>query len=170
MDFLKENLFEFIVSLLYILLLLLFPNKTILAFREGIILFLKTLPIFVCVVFLSSFLSLFLSPKKVQKIMGEKTGLKGVILGMAFGTVIVGPLWVLFPLYRTLLKKGARLAAVGAMIGAFAIKTPWIPYAANFLGWPFILISIGLIMVYAIIEGYLIEKILKIIPNNDTSK
>jgi len=92
--------------------------------------------------------------------MGKQSGLKGVIIAALLGTIIVGPLWVLFPLFGTLLKKGARISVVGAMIGTFAIKTPWIPYAASFLGWPFIIITVILTLIYAILEGLLMEKIL----------
>ncbi len=154
---LKKHMFEVIVGVLYVILLFFYPDKTIVAFKEGVMLVLKMLPMFICVVLFSSFLSIFLSPKTIQRIMGKETGIKGVMAGAALGTLIVGPLWVLFPLYKTLLNKGARLAIVAAMIGAFAIKTPWIPYGAGFLGWPFMVISIGLIMLYAVVEGYIME-------------
>ncbi len=160
MKYLKRYWFECAVAILYILLFFFLPSKTSCALREGAILFLKMLPVFLCVVLFSAFLSVFLSPKTVQRIMGRETGIKGVLLGALFGTVIVGPLWILFPLYNAFLEKGARLAVIGAMIGAFAIKTPWIPYAASFLGWPFISIIVILTIGYAIIEGYLIERIL----------
>ncbi len=160
-NFLKKYSFEIVVGLLYVIALFFSPSKTLLSFEKGIWLLVDMLPIFVCVVLFSSFLAIFLSPKTIQRIMGKETGVKGVIAGALIGTIIVGPLWVLFPLYKTLLNKGARLAIVAAMIGAFAIKTPWIPYAAGFLGWPFVLISLVLIIVYAVAEGYLLEKLLK---------
>lgn len=161
MNLIKKHLFETIVGGLYVALFFISPDKTILALREGIWLLIDMLPVFICVVLFSSFLSVFLSPKTVQRIMGKETGVKGVVAGALFGTLIVGPLWILFPLYKTFLNKGARLAVVAAMVGAFAIKTPWIPYAASFLGWPFILITVVLTMSYAILEGYLMEMILK---------
>ncbi len=161
MNTVKKHWFEISIGVLYVVLLFVSPDKTFFAFKEGMLLLINMLPIFVCVVLFSSFLSVFLSPKTVQRIMGKETGIKGVISGALFGTLIVGPLWILFPLYKTFLSKGARVAVVGAMIGSFAIKTPWIPYAAGFMGWPFILISVVLIMAYAVVEGYLIEKVMK---------
>ncbi len=158
MNLIKKHWFEISIGITYIVLLFIFPDKTSAAFMEGIVLLLKMLPVFICVVLFSGFLSIFLSPKTVQRLMGEETGIKGVIMGAAVGTLIVGPLWILFPLYKTFMNKGARMAVIGAMVGAFAIKTPWIPYAAGFLGWPFILVSVGLIMAYAVLEGYVIEK------------
>jgi len=158
---LKKYSFEILIAITYIVLFILFPQKTLIAFKEGVILLLKMLPIFICVVFFSSFIAVFLSPKTIQRYMGKETGFKGVVLGAIFGTLIVGPLWILFPLFNTFLKKGARLAVVGAMIGTFAIKTPWIPYAAGFLGWPFMTITVVLTLGYGILEGILMEKILK---------
>jgi uncharacterized membrane protein YraQ (UPF0718 family) len=160
-NLLKSHTFEFIVAATYGVLFVLYPQKTFIALKDGTILLLRMLPIFLCVVFFSSFIALFLSPKTIQKYMGKQTGIKGVILGAVLGTFIVGPLWVLFPLFGTLLKKGARISVVGAMIGAFAIKTPWIPYAAGFLGWPFITVTVILTLGYAVVEGFLMEKLLK---------
>ncbi len=156
----KTYSFEVIVFAIYIVLFFVNWNKTLDALKVGTILLLKMLPIFICVVFFSSFIALFLPPKTIQKYMGKQSGLKGIVIGAVLGTFIVGPLWVLFPLFGTLLKKGARISVVGAMIGAFAIKTPWIPYAAGFLGWPFITVTVFLTLGYAVIEGILMEKIL----------
>ncbi len=161
MKFVKKYLFELLILVLYVILLFLYPNKTVLALKEGTILFLKMLPLFLCVTLFSSFLAMFISKDIIRKYMGKESGIRGVIFGALFGTVIVGPLWVLFPMFQTFLEKGAGIAIVGAMIGAFAIKTPWLPYAAGFLGWPFVLISFGLILIYSVIEGILMEKILK---------
>ncbi len=156
----KTYIFEILIAILYIALAFLYPNKVGAAFLEGMHLILNLLPIFLCVMFFSSFLGVFLSPKTVQKFMGKKSGLKGIVLAVLFGTVIVGPLWVLFPLYKTLLNKGARMAVVGAMVGAFAIKTPWLPFGASLLGWPFISLTTILIFLYAIIQGYIMESVL----------
>jgi len=158
---LKSHAFEFIVVIAYGVLFIFYPEKTFTALKVGLTLLLKMLPIFFCVVFFSCFIAIFLSPKTIQKYMGQQSGLKGVVIAAILGTLIVGPLWVLFPLFGTLLKKGARISVVGAMIGAFAIKMPWIPYAAGFLGWPFITVTVILTLVYAIFEGLLMEKILK---------
>ncbi len=161
MKFVKKYFFEILIVLLYIALMVLYPVKTISALKEGIMLFLKMLPLFICVTLFSAFLAMFVSKDVIRKYMGEESGLKGIVFGALFGTIIVGPLWVLFPMFQTFLEKGAGIAIIGAMIGAFAIKTPWLPYAAGFLGWPFVLVSFGLILVYSVIEGILMEKILK---------
>ncbi len=157
---LRSHTFELLVGIAYIILFIVYPERTFLAFKHGSLLFLKMLPVFICVVLFSSFISLFLSPKTIEKYMGRQSGLKGTLLAALIGTVIVGPLWILFPLFASLLKKGARISVVGAMIGAFAVKTPWIPYAAGFLGWPFIIITVVLTIVYAVIEGLVMEKVL----------
>jgi len=159
-EYIKKHMFEFSTFLFTAILFIFYPAKTLAAVEEGIILLLRMLPMFLCVVFFSSFLALFLSPKTIQKYLGEESGFWGIVIAAVLGTVIVGPLWILFPLFETLLKKGARISIVGAMVGAFAIKTPWIPYAISFLGAKFILISVILILGYAVVEGLLMEKIL----------
>ncbi len=159
-EYIKKHLFEFSTFLFTAILFAFYPAKTLAAVEEGTILLLRMLPMFLCVVFFSSFLALFLSPKTIQKYLGKESGFWGIVIAAILGTVIVGPLWILFPLFEMLLKKGARISIVGAMVGAFAIKTPWIPYAISFLGVKFIITSVILILGYAVIEGLLMEKIL----------
>ena len=156
----KVYYFEAAIAILYISLSFVYPSKIGSALLEGFHMVLNLLPIFISVMFFSSFISLFMSPKSIQKFLGKDSGFKGILLAAALGTLIVGPMWVLFPLYKTLMNKGARIAIIATMLGAFAIKTPWLPYGASFLGWPFIIISGILIFAYAIAEGYIMEGVM----------
>jgi uncharacterized membrane protein YraQ (UPF0718 family) len=155
--FKKVYIFEITIAILYVVLSFIYPNKTLSAFIEGLRMVLNLLPIFISVMLFSSFISLFVSPKAIQKRLGKESGFRGILLAAILGTLIVGPMWILFPLYKTLLDKGARMAVIIAMLGTFAIKTPWLPYGATFLGWPFIIITLILTFAYAIFEGYLME-------------
>ncbi|MCD6419370.1 MAG: hypothetical protein J7L41_01475 [Synergistetes bacterium] len=156
----KEHWFEFFVLLLYISLSLFYPGKVQQAFWVGIGLFFKMLPIFASVVLFSTFLGVFLSPKFIQRFVGKDSGIKGIIIAVILGTVIVGPMWVMFPMFKTFMEKGARVAVVVALVGTFAVKTPWLPYAATFLGWEFVIVSVVLIVCYAVVSGLAMERLL----------
>ena len=157
---LKAHWFEISIVILYIVLGIFYPAKIILSLKLGGILILKVLPIFLCVMYFAGFLSNFISKETVQKVIGKESGIIGMIVGILLGTVFVGPLWIMFPLYNELLQKGAKMSIIGAMMATFAIKTPWIPYAATFLGWKFMGLTLLFIIIYAIIQGYLMELIL----------
>lgn len=161
MKLVREHWFELFVLLLYISLSLLYPGRVWHAFLLGIRLFVRMLPIFASVVFLSTFLGAFLSPRFIQRFMGKNSGIKGIIIAVVLGTVIVGPMWAMFPMFKTFMDKGARVAVVVALVGTFAVKTPWLPYAATFLGWEFVVVSVVLIICYAVVSGLAMERLLK---------
>ncbi|WP_105617708.1 permease [Vallitalea okinawensis] len=94
------------------------------------------------------------------KIMGEKSGIVGILIAFVFGTLAAGPLVGAFPLAMVMLKKGARYANVlfFLMIWASA-KLPILFYQVTTLGLKFTVVSnITLIIVY-LIGSFAVEKL-----------
>ena len=144
---------------LYIVLFFVNKEKTILAARYGMGIFIRTFVIFLSVSLFVGLLRVWVKPELIKKLFGKEAGFKGIILASFVGTLIVGPFYLIFPILEELLAKGARIAAVASIISAWAIKTPWIPYGAFFLGWKFIIIfNLGM-FILSLAEGYVIEYI-----------
>ncbi len=119
--------------------------------------FWRTFIIFLSVSLFVGLLRVWVKPSLIKKLFGREAGFKGIVMASFIGTLIVGPFYIIFPILEELLSKGARIAAVASIISAWAIKTPWIPYGAAFLGWKFIMLfNIGLFLL-SLIEGYVIE-------------
>lgn len=94
------------------------------------------------------------------KIMGEKSGIIGILIAFVFGTLAAGPLVGAFPLAMVMLKKGARYANVlfFLMIWASA-KLPILFYQVTTLGLKFTVVSnITLIIVY-LIGSFAVERL-----------
>jgi len=93
------------------------------------------------------------------KMMGDKSGLIGVMIAFLFGTFAAGPLIAAFPVAMIMLKKGARFANVMFFLTIWAsAKLPIIFFQTTTLGIEFTAISnVTLIIVY-LAGSFIIEK------------
>lgn len=92
------------------------------------------------------------------KYMGERSGVKGLLIAFTMGSAAAGPLYAAFPIAGMLLKKGASLTNVFIFIGAWSTtKIPMLLFEASSLGLKFTLIRlicsvIGIILIAAILQ------------------
>lgn len=93
----------------------------------------------------------------IMKHLGDRSGLKGLVLGAGLGTVIHGPLVGVFPLLKALLAKGATIGVVVAIVSTWAIKLPMLPLEIRLFGWKFALMRNSLLFASAFIMAPLME-------------
>lgn len=93
------------------------------------------------------------------RLMGEKSGIWGILIAFFFGTMTAGPLIAAFPVAMVMLKKGARYANVLFFLMVWASsKLPILFFQATALGLKYTIASnVTLIVVY-LIGSYIIEK------------
>lgn len=92
--------------------------------------------------------------------LGRKANLKTLLAATAFGTVLIGPVYAVFPLLKALREHGARWSVIAAIITASAIKLPMVPLESRFLGWRFSATRMGLVVVSALLMGLLFDRIM----------
>jgi uncharacterized membrane protein YraQ (UPF0718 family) len=94
--------------------------------------------------------------------MGEKSGLKGVLLAIFLGSAAAGPLYGAFPVAAVLMKKGARFSNILIFIGAWSTtKIPMFLFEMAALGRTFALTRLMINIPGIIIIAILVEKMLK---------
>jgi len=95
------------------------------------------------------------------KIMGQDSGLKGIVIAFIFGTLAAGPLVGAFPLAFIMLKKGARYANVLFFLTIWSsAKLPILMFQAQAMGLTFTIVSnITLISVF-LVGSLIVEKLL----------
>jgi uncharacterized membrane protein YraQ (UPF0718 family) len=78
-------------------------------------------------------------PKEIMmKVMGEKSGFKGILIAFLLGSAAAGPLYAAFPVAGVLLKKGSKLSNIFIFIGAWSTtKIPLLLFEATSMGWKF---------------------------------
>lgn len=92
--------------------------------------------------------------------LGEGSGIKALLLAAGFGTILVGPVYAVFPLLKAFRDHGARPAIIVTVITAWAVKLPMIPLEMRFLGWQFSVARMILTLLAAIALGLLMERLL----------
>lgn len=103
-------------------------------------------------------------PKEVMmKYMGEKSGIKGIVLSILLGSAAAGPLYGAFPIAAVFMKKGVKFSNVLIFIGAWSTtKIPMFLFEFSSLGSKFavtrLLVDIPGIIIISYILSSLVNK------------
>jgi len=105
----------------------------------------------------------WVSKEKVQKHIGESSGIKGIMLIMLLAFLQAGPLYAAFPVAFILWKKGTSARNIFIYLSSASIaKIPMLAFEIGFLGIKFsllrIIISIPIFIILGIIMGNYFEK------------
>jgi uncharacterized membrane protein YraQ (UPF0718 family) len=111
---------------------------------------------------LMGFMEVWVDKKKIQKWLGDKSGLKGGMFAFLLGTLPTGPLYAAFPMAASLLKKEASILNVVLFLGAWAaLKIPQLMVEIKFLGISFTLVRFVLTLISLVIIGSIMKYALK---------
>jgi uncharacterized membrane protein YraQ (UPF0718 family) len=155
----NEALFVLAI-LLYTWAVIASPEKAAEALVSGAQVFLSTLPIIVAVFLALGLFNVWVDKKKVAGALGKGGGLRSIVLASLAGTILVGPVYVIFPLMKAVREHGARWAVIGAVLAAWAVKIPMVPMEMSMLGVTFSVTRIVLVALAAIPIGLLMEWIM----------
>ncbi len=105
----------------------------------------------------------WVSKEKVQKHIGNSSGVKGILLVMFLAFIQAGPLYAAFPVAYILKKKGTSSVNVFIYLSSYTIaKVPMLTFEIGFLGLKFsllrLIISIPIIIIMGIIMGKYFDK------------
>ncbi|MTI48791.1 permease [Sporosalibacterium faouarense] len=83
-------------------------------------------------------LDVWVPKETMMKYMGEKSGVKGVVLSFLLGSVAAGPLYGAFPIAAVFMKKGVKFRNILIFIGAWSTtKIPMFLFELSALGAKF---------------------------------
>ena len=100
--------------------------------------------------------------KKLIKLISKKTGWKGWITAIIAGTLSSGPIYLWYPLLKDLQTQGVKTGLIATFIYNRSIKLPFIPLIITYFGLNYTIILTITIMVASIVQGMVVEKIIKI--------
>ncbi len=108
-------------------------------------------------------LDVWVPKETMMKYMGEKSGLKGIVLSIILGSAAAGPLYGAFPVAAVFMKKGVKFSNVLIFIGAWSTtKIPMFLFEFASLGSRFavsrLLVDIPGIILIAYILCSLVSK------------
>jgi uncharacterized membrane protein YraQ (UPF0718 family) len=100
--------------------------------------------------------------EKVEKHIGEGSGIKGIFWVILLAMLQAGPLYGAFPVAYLLWKKGCSIKNIFIYLGAFStLKIPVITFEIGFLGLKFSLLRTLVTLPVFILIGYIMEFYLK---------
>ena len=93
----------------------------------------------------------------MTRLLGEESGLLGLITGTAAGALTPGGPFVQFPIVAALLKSGAGVAPLMAYISAWSLLgiNRFLIYEVNLLGWRLALCRMAASLLFPMIIGVL---------------
>jgi uncharacterized membrane protein YraQ (UPF0718 family) len=156
---LKNDVFQFLSLSVVITLIVYGLNAEKGAIIAGTVYntFIEVLDIFIAVSIFIGLFQAWVKPPTIVKWLGKGSGLKGFIFVCTFPILMGGHLFTVFPLLKTLREKGARQGAIASFITAWGGKAPLLPLETKFLGWPFALIRLGFVILFAFVMGILMD-------------
>ena len=156
---LKNDAFQYLSLSALIILVVYGLNaaKGAIVARTVYITFYEVLDIVVAVSIFIGLFQVWVKPATIVKLLGKGSGLKGFILVCTFPILMGGSLFTVFPLLKTLKDKGARTGAIASFITAWGGKAPLLPLETKFLGWPFALVRLSFIILFAFVMGILMD-------------
>jgi len=120
-------------------------------FGDVIIEMLKILP---CAFILIALFEQWVKQETVIRHLGDNSGVRGYLWALLLGSMIIGGLYVAFPLAYTLRKKGASLKVVFSFLGfAGVCRIPMTLFEISFLGLKFTLIRLAVAILLMLITG-----------------
>jgi len=151
-----------ITIVIVVALLSAFPEKTEPVTSTSQKYFIEMMVILPAVIVIMDLFAVFISDEAVVKHLGKTSGIKGIALSILIGTLPTGPLYIAFPMAATILKKGARVSNIIVFLSAWAcIKIPQEMVEFQFLGGEFMLLRLILTVIFVIIMGIIIERIIE---------
>lgn len=91
-------------------------DKTKQGIKKGFKAFIKLMPVLIPLFMFVGILMTLVNPELISRMLGEESGLLGVIMGLIVGSVTFMPPFVAFPLGRELLDSGAAYPQVAGFL------------------------------------------------------
>ncbi|MEX0973900.1 MAG: permease [Bacillota bacterium] len=121
-------------------------------------------PVFV----LLGLLDVWVPKEMMMRLMGEKSGLLGIVLAIILGSAAAGPLYGAFPVAAVFMRKGVKFANILIFIGAWSTtKIPMLLFEMSALGAKFALTRLAVDIPGIILIGYILQSL---IPAKDVEK
>ncbi|MCK4797443.1 MAG: permease, partial [Spirochaetes bacterium] len=148
------------IIIVTIILIIIFPDKKQSVLNNSWDFLLEMIMILPAVMLLMGLFSVWIPNETIGKYLGKSSGIKGMLIAFIFGALPTGPLYIVFPIAGTLLKKGASISNIVIFLSAWAcIKIPQEIVEIQFLGIKFMLTRLILTITFISLMALLIQKL-----------
>lgn len=134
------------------------------AFLKGLKSIESILPQFLGIILVVGLTLAILNPEAISKIIGENSGIKGIALSAILGSIAMMPTFVAFSTGDMLLKSGAGMAQVTALISTLTlIGVITIPLESKYIGKRATFYRNVFAFIFSFIVAFFVEMLVKIL-------
>ncbi len=123
--------------------------------------FYKLIPVMFLIFILLWLVNQFVSPNSVLKHLGDKSGLRGWLFALAGGIISTGPIYMWYPLLKTLKERGMKESLIAVFLYNRAVKIPMIPLMIYYFNLKLVIVLTFWMLCASIFVGLIVGKILK---------
>ncbi len=153
--------FFIIIVCIYIGLFIFDSNHAQLAIAKTSHILYTLLPIFAFIIILTALINYFLKPKQILKHFGEDSGKAGIFYSIIGGILSHGPMYAWYGMLADMKKHGLKNGLIAVFLYSRAVKIPLLPLMIAIFGIPYTIILNIYIIIFAIIQGKIIDKIME---------
>ena len=150
-----------VIVLMYIVLMVVEPDKAELSLNFALKIFYRVFPVFIIVFLFMVIINIFVEPGHVQKYLGRGSGIKGWLFAISSGIISTGPVYIWYPMLKQLKMNGARTALISVFLYNRSVKLPLLPLLIMYFGVKYTIVLIVIIIISSPLQGWLVEKIVK---------
>ncbi|MGM5481097.1 MAG: hypothetical protein ACQESE_01660 [Nanobdellota archaeon] len=122
--------------------------------------FWNLLPAFILVIILMGVTNKFLDQKRLARILGRHSGVKGTLVAIGAGIISSGAIYMWYPWLADLQQKGASWSHISMFLYNRAVKIPLLPVMISYFGTVFVIVLMVVMIAASILQGHIIEAIL----------
>ena len=152
-------LFPAVVAVIYLILFMVMPEKTMLALRSSGSIFSHIVLPLSLVFAVMVLMNLFLKPAQVAKLIGRKSGIRGKILPALAGIISAGPIYAWYPLLRDIKSKGSGNSPLVIFLYNRSVKPYLFPVMIGYFGLIFVIILTVGMFLGSFVVGYAVDRL-----------
>lgn len=124
----------------------------------GARMFVSLLPLLLLAFTLAGLLQVVVSPELIRSWLGAETGLKGILLAVVCGGLLLGGPYAVFPIMAEIYRSGAGVGAAVAMISGWSLLgVAQLIMGVTFIGFRFTLIRTLIVLALPFLAGAMVH-------------
>lgn len=151
-------IFLAIVTIIYALTGLINANLFLNSLHKFADILKSVVPILLFVFVVLFVINYFINPKKIERHLGETSGIKGWVYTLVASAVISIPPYVLYPVLGDLKKHGMKNSLIAAFMYNRNVQIAFIPAMIYYFGWLYTCVFAFYIIVFSVISGIVVGK------------
>ncbi len=122
-------------------------------------LLLQIIPILIFAFIIAGMIQVLVPTEMISKWVGAESGFRGILIGTAIGGFMPGGPYVSLPIAAGLLRAGAGIGTMVALITAWSLLAfARLPIEIGLIGWKFTLIRLACVFLFPPIAGLIANK------------